>query len=136
MAGFRDIIGHKQEIAHLERAIETGKVSHAYIFSGDKGTGKRRLADAFAETLQCEGTGVRPCGECHSCRQAESGNHPDIIYIRHEKPTSIGVEDIREQLTGDIQIRPYNGRYKIYMIPDAERMTAVSYTHLTLPTIA
>ncbi len=123
MAGFRDIIGHKQEIAHLERAIETGKVSHAYIFSGDKGTGKRRLADAFAETLQCEGTGVRPCGECHSCRQAESGNHPDIIYIRHEKPTSIGVEDIREQLTGDIQIRPYNGRYKIYMIPDAERMT-------------
>lgn len=123
MAGFRDIIGHKQEIAHLERAIETGKVSHAYIFSGDKGTGKRRLADAFAKTLQCEGTGVRPCGECHSCRQAESGNHPDIIYIRHEKPTSIGVEDIREQLTGDIQIRPYNGRYKIYMIPDAERMT-------------
>ena len=123
MAGFRDIIGHKQEIAHLERAIETGKVSHAYIFSGDKGTGKRRLADAFAETLQCEGTGVRPCGECHSCRQAESGNHPDIIYIRHEKPTSIGVEDIREQLTGDNQIRPYNGRYKIYMIPDAERMT-------------
>ncbi|MDO4321671.1 MAG: DNA polymerase III subunit delta' [Lachnospiraceae bacterium] len=123
MAGFREIIGHKQEIAHLERAIETGKVSHAYIFSGDKGTGKRRLADAFAETLQCEGTGVRPCGECHSCRQAESGNHPDIIYIKHEKPTSIGVEDIRDQLTGDIQIRPYNGKYKIYMIPDAEKMT-------------
>ncbi len=123
MAGFRDILGHRQEIAHLERAIETGKVSHAYIFSGDKGTGKRKLADAFAETLQCEGTGVRPCGECHSCRQAESGNHPDIIYIRHEKPTSIGVEDIREQLTGDIQIRPYNGKYKIYLIPDAEKMT-------------
>lgn len=123
MAGFREIVGHKQEIAHLERAIETGKVSHAYIFNGDKGTGKHRLAQAFAETLQCEEPGLQPCGVCHSCRQAVSGNHPDIIYVGHEKPTSIGVEDIREQLTGDIQIRPYNGKYKIYIIPDAEKMT-------------
>jgi DNA polymerase-3 subunit delta' len=123
MAGFKDILGHRQEIAHLERAIATGKVSHAYIFNGDKGTGKSRLAEAFAQTLQCEGTGRKPCGECHSCRQAQSGNHPDIIYITHEKPASIGVEDIRDQLTGDIQIRPYNGKYKIYIIPDAEKMT-------------
>ena len=62
MAGFRDILGHKQEIAHLERAIESGKVSHAYIFTGEKGTGKHRLASAFAETLQCEDTQNRPCG--------------------------------------------------------------------------
>lgn len=104
MAGFRDILGHKQEIAHLERAIESGKVSHAYIFTGEKGTGKHRLASAFAETLQCEDTQNRPCGKCHSCRQAQSGNHPDIIYVSHEKPSSIGVEDIRSQLAGDIQI--------------------------------
>lgn len=123
MAGFKDILGHEQEIAHLKRAIETGQVSHAYIFSGEKGTGKHRLAQAFAETLQCTGEGEHPCGECHSCRQAISGNHPDIIYVRHEKPASIGVEDIREQLTGDIQIRPYNGKYKIYIIQDAEKMT-------------
>ena len=123
MAGFRDILGHKQEIAHLERAIESGKVSHAYIFTGEKGTGKHRLASAFAETLQCEDTQNRPCGKCHSCRQAQSGNHPDIIYVSHEKPSSIGVEDIRSQLAGDIQIRPYNGNYKIYIIPDAEKMT-------------
>ena len=111
MAGFREIIGHKKEIAHLEQAIRADKVSHAYIFNGDKGTGKKTLADAFAMTLQCSGEGERPCGECHSCKQAMSGNHPDIIYVRHEKPTSIGVEDIRDQLTGDIQIRPYNGKY-------------------------
>lgn len=123
MAGFGDILGHKQEIAHLTRAIETGKVSHAYIFAGEKGTGKNRLASAFAQTLQCESAGERPCGRCHSCLQAESGNHPDIIYLAHEKPSSIGVEDIRDQLAGDIQIRPYNGKYKIYIIPDAERMT-------------
>ena len=55
MAGFNDILGHEQEIAHLRRAIENGQVSHAYIFSGEKGTGKHRLAQAFAETLQCTG---------------------------------------------------------------------------------
>lgn len=123
MAGFKDMIGHKREIAHLEKAIAAKKVSHAYIFSGEKGTGKKTLADAFAITLQCTGEGERPCRKCHSCRQAIGGNHPDIIYVSHDKPNSIGVEDIREQLTGDIQIRPYNGNYKIYIIPDAEKMT-------------
>lgn len=123
MAGFNDIIGHEQEIAHLQRAIETGKVSHAYIFNGEKGVGKKRLADAFAMTLQCEAGGVHSCGECHSCHQAASGNHPDIIYVDHEKPTSIGVEDVRRQLVGDVQVRPYNGKYKIYIISDAEKMT-------------
>lgn len=123
MAGFKDIIGHKREIAHLEQAIKAGKVSHAYIFNGDKGTGKKTLADAFAMTLQCTGEGEHPCGTCHSCRQAASGNHPDIIYVRHEKPASIGVEDVRTQLTEDVQIRPYNGKYKIYIIQDAEKMT-------------
>lgn len=123
MAGFKDIIGHEQEIAHLQRAIDTGKVSHAYIFSGEKGVGKKRLADAFALALQCTGEGDRPCENCHSCHQAMSGNHPDIIYVQHEKPASIGVEDVREQLVGDVQVRPYNGKYKIYIVSDAEKMT-------------
>lgn len=123
MAGFKNIIGHKREIAHLEQAIKAGKVSHAYIFNGDKGSGKKTLAEAFAMTLQCTSEGDVPCGTCHSCRQAASGNHPDIIHVSHEKPTSIGVEDIRDQLTGDIQIRPYNGKYKIYIINEAEKMT-------------
>lgn len=123
MAGFKEIIGHEQEVAHLQRAIKSGKVSHAYIFNGEKGTGKRTLADAFALTLQCTGEGERPCGTCHSCHQAASGNHPDIIHVTHAKPASIGVEDVREQLVGDVQIRPYNGKYKIYIISDADKMT-------------
>ena len=123
MAGFKEIIGHKREIAHLTKAMEAGKVSHAYIFSGAKGTGKLTLADAFAMALQCTGEGERPCGSCHSCQQAASGNHPDIIHLTHEKPNSIGVEDVREQLVGDVQIRPYNGKYKIYIIPEAENLT-------------
>ncbi|MCD8015971.1 MAG: DNA polymerase III subunit [Lachnospiraceae bacterium] len=151
MAGFDEILGHKKEVAHLEQAIRSGKVSHAYLFNGEKGTGKNKLAKAFAQTLQCErvhipsndtevmsgdsdfghpdGTdmhsaeAITPCGECHSCRQAMSGNHPDIIYLQHEKPASIGVKDVRDQLVGDAQIRPYNGKYKIYIINDAEKMT-------------
>lgn len=123
MAGFKEIIGHKREIAHLTKAMEAGKVSHAYIFSGAKGTGKLTLADAFAMALQCTGEGERPCGSCHSYQQAASGNHPDIIHLTHEKPNSIGVEDVREQLVGDVQIRPYNGKYKIYIIPEAEKLT-------------
>ena len=123
MAGFKEIIGHKREIAHLTKAMEAGKVSHAYIFSGANGTGKLTLADAFAMALQCTGEGERPCGSCHSCQQAASGNHPDIIHLTHEKPNSIVVEDVREQLVGDVQIRPYNGKYKIYIIPEAEKLT-------------
>ena len=92
-----------------------------YIFSGAKGTGKLTLADAFAMALQCTGEGERPCGSCHSCQQAASGNHPDIIHLTHEKPNSIGVEDVREQLVGDVQIRPYNGKYKICLLYTSHR---------------
>ena len=72
--------------------------------------------------MQCEAEGEKPCGKCRSCRQAESGNHPDIIRITHEKPNTISVDDIREQLVGDVQIKPYQSKYKIYIVPDAEKM--------------
>ena len=100
MAGFEHIIGHKQVIHHLRGALETGKISHAYLFAGEKGSGKRTVAEAFAAVLQCENSQDRPCGVCHSCRQAAGGNHQDIITVTHEKPTSIGVEDVRELLLG------------------------------------
>lgn len=123
MAGFEDIVGHKQIIWHLKNAIAMGKISHAYIFNGEQGSGKKLLADRFAQTLQCEAGGTEPCLKCRSCRQALTGNHPDIIQVLHEKPNTIGVEDIRSQVNGDIQIRPYNGKYKIYVIRDADKMT-------------
>lgn len=123
MPGFHDIVGHKQVITHLEHAMELGKISHAYILSGEKGSGKKLLAEVFAEALQCEKGEKEPCRNCHSCKQAESGNHPDIIRVIHEKPNSISVEDIREQLVNDVQIKPYSSRYKIYIVPDADKMT-------------
>jgi len=123
MSGFQDIAGHKQVIQHMKNAIKLNKVSHAYILNGEKGAGKKCLANTFAMALQCESEEDRPCGDCRSCRQAESRNHPDIIRITHEKPNSIGVEDVREQLVNDIQIKPYTGKFKVYIIPDAEKMT-------------
>lgn len=123
MAGFQDIAGHEQIIWHLKNAVAMGKVSHAYIFSGEQGSGKKLLADTFAMTLQCEAGGTEPCMKCRSCRQALTQNHPDIIRVLHEKPNTISVEDIRSQVNGDIQIKPYSGSYKIYIISDADKMT-------------
>ena len=123
MAGFSEILGHEQIIEHLQNAIQMKKVSHAYILDGEEGAGKMMLARAFAQTLQCERGGTEPCGECHSCKQALSGNQPDIITVSHEKPASIGVEEIRGQLCGDIQIKPYSSPYKIYIVDEAEKMT-------------
>jgi len=123
MADFKDIIGHEQIIRHLKKAIHNNKVSHAYIFNGDKGTGRAILASAFAKTLQCESSDEDSCGACRSCLQTESGNHPDIKWVTHEKPATISVDDIRTQVNNDIAIKPYSSPYKIYIISDAQKMT-------------
>lgn len=81
------------------------------------------LANLFAMTLLCETRDNEPCGKCHSCKQAESGNHPDIIRVTHEKPNSISVDDIRTQVNNTVDIKPYQGPYKVYIIPQADMMT-------------
>ncbi len=123
MSGFQNVVGHNDIIQYMQGAVEQDKVSHAYILNGQRGSGKKLLARLFAMTLQCESEGSEPCGECRSCKQTKSGNQPDIITIKHEKPSSIGVEDIREQLNGDIMIKPYSSPYKIYIVPEADLMT-------------
>lgn len=123
MNGFKDVVGHKDIIEYIQNAVAQNKVSHAYILNGERGSGKRMLANLFAMTLQCDNQKAEACGECHSCRQADSGNHPDIIRLTHEKPTSISVDDIREQINNDIMVKPYSGPYKIYIIPEADIMT-------------
>ena len=119
---FQDIIGQEQITGHLQSAIRMGKVSHAYIIQGEAGSGKKMLAGIFATTLQCEEGGIEPCGHCQSCKQAVSGNHPDIRRVTHEKAT-IGVDDIRLQLNNDIMVKPYSRPYKVYIIDEAEKMT-------------
>ena len=123
MAGFQDIVGQEQLKAHLQGALETQKVSHAYIINGEKSSGKEFIARIFATALQCEQGDIEPCGQWHSCRQALSGNQPDIIYVSHEKPNTISVDDIRTQVNNDVAIKPYSSRYKVYIINEAEKMT-------------
>lgn len=123
MGSFKDVVGHKDIINYIRNAVQEDKVSHAYILNGERGSGKKMLAALFAATLQCEKGGPDPCNECHSCIQAESGNHPDIIRVQHEKPNTISVEDIRTQVNNDILIKPYQGPYKIYIISEADLMT-------------
>lgn len=124
MAGFGDIVGHEQIISHLKSAISMGKVSHAYILNGPEGAGKMMLAEAFARALQCEAHEVDGCGQCRSCHQTETRNHPDIIYVKHDKPNTISVADIREQINGTVSIKPYNNtsQHKIYIVDEAEKM--------------
>ena len=124
MANFKDIICQESIKKHLQTAIKTGNLSHAYIINGEYGSGRQTIASALAKTIQCQSKtdDTDACGVCTSCKQAESHNHPDIKYITHDK-TSISVNDIREQLNNDISIKPYSSEYKIYIIPDANKMT-------------
>lgn len=123
MTGFKAIIGHEQLIAHLSNSMKNNKISHAYIFNGEHGSGKKMLARAFSKALECEAGYGDCCDMCRSCHQVDTGNHPDIKWVTHEKPSSIGVEDIRIQLNNDIEIKPYSGKYKIYIVDEAEKMT-------------
>ncbi len=124
MAKFSDIVGQEQLKEHLQNAIELNKVSHAYIINGERNSGKEFIVKVFAMSLQCENRkNGEPCGECHSCKQALSGNHPDIIFVSHEKPNVIGVDDIRGQINGDVAIKPYRGPKKIYIMNEGEKMT-------------
>ena len=143
MPAFKDIVGHEQIIEHLQNAITMDKVSHAYILNGPDKSGKMMIAEAFAQTLQCEAVNKKleelagvteserienkftaePCMECHSCKQAAGKNQPDIIYVSHEKPNTISVDDIRAQINNDIAIKPYSSPYKIYIMNEAEKMT-------------
>ena len=118
MAKFADIIGQEQIKEHLQNALK----------NGEKNSGKEFIAKIFASALQCEKTGIslgmaEPCGECHSCIQMAGKNQPDVIYVTHEKPGSIGVEDIRSQINGDVAIKPYSSPRKVYIINEGEKMT-------------
>ncbi len=123
MSSFKDVIGHKDIIEYVQNAVKSDKVSHAYILNGERGSGKKLLANLFARLLLCENSDEEPCNECKSCVQAENRNNPDIIIVQHSKPNSITIDEIREQVNNDVMIKPYSYKYKVYIIPEADNMT-------------
>lgn len=129
MFQFSEIVGHEQIKEHLQTAIQEDKPFHAYIFQGDVGVGKETVAKTFAAGLQCQGEGAKPCTHCVSCHQIDSGNQPDVIWVHRER-ASLGVDDIREQLCDTMDIKPFSSPYKIYIVPEAEKMTEAAQNAL------
>ncbi|MBR2274524.1 MAG: DNA polymerase III subunit delta [Lachnospiraceae bacterium] len=127
------IIGQENAKAVFRNAVVNEHLSHAYILDGEAGSGKKTIAGLFAKTLQCEEGGAAPCGKCTSCIQADSRNHPDIIFFTGQKPGTIGVDEIRDRIVGDVAIRPYSSRYKIYILDGADTMTAQAQNALLKP---
>lgn len=121
------ILGNEELKEHFKTAIRHKKISHAYILEGERGSGKKMIARAFAKLLQCENPmdteeGSRACGRCNSCIMVEHRDHPDVIWIRHEKPGVISVGEVREQMVNTVDVMPYKGPYKIYIVDEAEKM--------------
>ena len=123
MYQFKDIIGHGFVTESLQKAISSGRVAHAYIFDGIEGVGRKLTAGIFAKTLQCRSQGIEPCNECISCRAFGDSNHPDVIYVKPEKTQTLGVDDVREQINREAKIKPYQYKYKIFIIDEADKMT-------------
>ena len=121
---FRDIRGQDSAIEFLKNSIAKNKVSHAYIFVGPSGVGKRLTAVNFAKALNClDAKDGEPCGVCAQCRKIDASNHPDVLIFYPEKEgSSLGVDKIRA-VTKDIGLKPYEGRKKVYILDSADSMT-------------
>ncbi len=125
---FKDILGHKRPIAILQRAIQGERVPSAYLFEGPNGVGKRLVALHLAKALNCEGE-IRPdcCDVCIPCRKIDKGVHPDVTIIEPQASSpktepSLKIEQARDAQR-DISLRPYEGRKKVYVFDQAEKMT-------------
>ena len=115
-----DLVGHSPMLEQTMRSARAGRIVHALLFVGPRGTGKRSAAGLLARTLLCSGENA-PCGVCPACRQFLSGNHPDVRVVSPEK-RSIGVDDIRG-LIDYLALRPYEGGKHIAIIEEADKMT-------------
>lgn len=120
-SGFDGLVGQEHIKVTLENAIKNNLVSHAYVFTGPRGTGKTSTAKLFAKALNCENpNGVNPCGQCHSCTNDAS----DILEI--DAASNNSVDDIR-QLRENIMLAPMYGKYKIYILDEAHMLTTQAF---------
>ena len=126
MRGFAGVYGNELIKEQLKGSVRDGRIQHAYMLTGERGSGKKTMTEAFLLELFCkdrdEATG-EPCLKCPECKKIISGNHPDIIYVAHEKEKTISVDDIREQIADTVDIRPYSAKYKVYVIPESEKLS-------------
>ncbi|MDX6703314.1 MAG: polymerase subunit gamma/tau, partial [Baekduia sp.] len=122
---FADVIGQEHVVRTLRNAIEQGKVHHAYLFVGSRGTGKTSMAKMLAACLNCvDGPTVEPCGVCESCVSIASATSMDVIEM--DAASNNSVDDIRE-LRDSVQYAPVSGRYKVYILDEAHMLTTAAW---------
>jgi DNA polymerase-3 subunit delta' len=121
---FEGIIGHDFQKNILKRAARDNMASHSYLYAGPDGVGKKLMALEFAKLLNCLGSMDSPdegCG-CSSCRKIGRGIHPDVVLIEFTGVKNIKVDQVREEIEEKLYLRPFEGRYKIVIVDEAERM--------------
>ena len=113
--GFEALLGNDRLKETLAASLNKGHISHFYLISGPRGSGKHTLAKLLASAILCQGS-HKPCGACGPCRKLESGNHPDFITVEDPEHKNVAVKIVR-QIREDVFIRPNESAYKIYLFP-------------------
>ena len=124
---FDEVVGQKYVLQTLQNAIKEGKIAHAYLFSGPRGTGKTTIAKLLAKGINCTSEGKKPCGECENCLAIARGNHPDVVEI--DAASNNGVDEVRE-LVDKVKYTPIQGKYKVYIIDEVHMMTPGAFNAL------
>src|SRR5450755_3236635 len=125
---FAEMVGQEHVVRALSNALDSGKVHHAFLFTGTRGVGKTTVARILAKSLNCEtGPSSNPCGVCAACREIDEGRFVDLIEVDAASRTK--VDDTREMLD-NVQYSPTRGRYKVYLVDEAHMLSNHSFNAL------